>query len=295
MVKQIKGFFLSLLIRISIALKNVEEDLKANVDDLFGGHKIQYKKRHSNPVLRRMEDGTRDENYMQQFYEVLKKADEFVRSANPDKAAKVADRYGMNIGAKDKWGVRWDHHGFLDPKHKHYGKTLKEIRDLEIQERKLKDDDYPIVTMFTNKSELSFVQATKILHQKEDSFQVPELAEMATKQKFPLMVVRKENVVNRIEQLTEFVHIKGITSKHFIIECFIPSKYGLKKYDENSDVFKQLITADQMWFTDDYGDKHAYRITSFYKRTKHIEYVENNEEKYRFDVIKFKAEIIEKI
>jgi len=33
-------------------------------------------------------------------------------------------------------GMRWDHHGFLDPKHKHYGKTLKQIRDLEILERK---------------------------------------------------------------------------------------------------------------------------------------------------------------
>lgn len=294
--QQIKGFFLSLVIRISIALKNVEDDLKANANDLFKGVVIEFKKRHNNPVLRRMEQGTRDERYIQTFYSILKKADEFVRSANPDKAAKVADRYGMNIGKKDKWGVRWDHHGFLDPKHKYYGKTLKEIHDLEIQERKLNDEDnYRIITMFQNKSELSFIQTAKTLREKDAETLVPDVSEMATKQKFPLKVYRKEEVLNKIEQLAEFVHIKAITDQHFIIETFIPAKYGLSKYETDSDVFKQLLTVNTMYFTDEYGDNHAYKITDFYKRTKHIEYEEKGEKKYRFDVIKFKGELIEQI
>lgn len=295
MIKWLKTFFLTILIRISLALKNIDDDLRANVADLFRGNIIEYKKRHRNPVLNKMEQGQQDERYTQQFYEILKKADEFVRSTNPDKAAKVADRHGVNIGAKDKWGMRWDHHGFLDPKHKYYGKTLKEIRDIEIQERKLKDDDYPILVMFTNKAELSFVDALHVLKEKEDSFQIPELSEMAQKQKFPLMVVRSKEVKNKIEQLAEFVHVKSVSSKHFIIELFIPAKYKLKNFDNETAVFRELIEIEQIWFQDDYGDKHAYRVTEFYKRGTHIDYVEDGENKYRYDVIKFKGEIIEEL
>ncbi len=298
MIKWFKNVLLIIMIRLSLALKNIDDDLlSTSIHNLLvNKYVVEHKKRHRNPVLNRMEQGQQDEKYVQQYYSILKKADEFVRSTNPEKAAMVADKYGVNIGAKDKWGVRWDHHGFLDPKHKHYGKTLKEIRGLEIQERKLQDDDYPIVVMFSNKSELSFVQSLKILKVNENEHQLPEVAEVAKKQKFPLMVVRSnEKAINKIEQLTEFVHIKSQSSKHFIIECFIPSKYGLKNHDENSEVFKELVDINQIWFNDDYDDKHAYRVTSFYKRTTHINYVENDEKKYRYDVLKFKGEIIEVI
>jgi hypothetical protein len=281
------------MIRIAIAMKGVEEEFKTRVGDLFTGGK-EYKKRNNNPLLKKMEQGQADEKYVQQYYEILKKADEVVRSTNPDKAAKMADKYGVNIGAKDKWGVRWDHHGFLDPKHKHYGKTLKEIRDLEIQERKHDEDNYPIATMFSNKAELSFVQATKMLKDENEEFFIPELHEMAKMKKFPLMIVRKVDALNKIEQLVEFVHIKSVTSKHYIIEMFISTKFGLDKHDNGSDVFKELINIEQIWFDDDYGDKHAYRVTSFYKRGKHNEYIDEKKEKnFKYDVLKFKGEIIE--
>lgn len=292
-----KSIIISMMIRISLALKNVEDELKAHASDLFGSNKKEHKKRSNNPVLRKMEQGQADEKYNQQYYEILKKADDIVRSTNPDKAAMMADKHGVNIAAKDKWGMRWDHHGFLDPKHKHYGKTLKEIRDLEIAERKQTEDDYPIVTMFSNKSELSFVQATKVLKNENESFFIPELHEMAKIQKFPLKIIRKIEAKNKIEQLVEFVHVKSITSQHFIIEMFIPIKFKVWSVDSESEIFKELIEIDQVWFKDDYGDSHAYRITSFYKKGKHQEYVDDKtkEKKYMYDVLKFKAEIIQSL
>lgn len=296
-VNYLKGVFISILIRISLSLKNVEDELKAHASDLFGSKKKEHKKRSNNPVLNKMEQGQTDEKYVQQYYEILKKADEVVRSTNPDKAAMMADKHGVNIGAKDRWGMRWDHHGFLDPKHKHYGKTLKEIRDLEITERKQTEDNYPVVAMFSNKTELSFVQATKVLKTENDSFYIPELHEMAKMQKFPLKIVRKIEAINRIEQLVEFVHVKSITSQHFIVEMFIPIKFKLSSVDMESEVFNELIEIDQIWFKDDYGDSHAYRITEFYKKGKHQEYIDDKtkEEKYMYDVLKFNGEIIQNL
>jgi hypothetical protein len=298
MIKWFKGVFLSLFIRISLALKAVEDEFKAKVADLIGGGK-EYKQRNNNPLLKKFEQGQTDEKYVQDYYEVLKKADEFVRSTNPDKAAKTADKHGVAIGQKDKWGMRWDHHGFLDPKHKHYGKTLKEIRALEIEERKMSDEDnYPIVALFNNKAELSFLQTTTVIKSEEDKIGLGDLSKLASTKKFPLIVYRKDTtVVNKIEQLVEFVHVKGISSKHFIIEMFIPYKYGMRKFDEASDVFKELSTFEQVLFTDEYGDKHAYRITSFRSRKTHLPYVDSvdNVSKYRFDVLKYNAEIMEMI
>lgn len=293
----VKTAFLMVMIRVSLALRSFEEEFKAQAADLVNGIKREFKKRTSNPLLRKFEQGETDEKYVQEFYEVLKKSDEIVRSTNPDKAAKMADKHGVNIGAKDKWGVRWDHHGFLDPKHKHYGKTLKEIRDLEIEERKHNEDNYPIVAMFQNKAELSFLETTKIVKTEKDILEVGHLYDMAKLQKFPLLIFRKnKDVVNKIEQLTDFVHVKGVSSKHFILEFFIPTKYGLQNFDENSKIFKELIDIDQVWFSDEYGDKHVYKVTSYYKRSKHQEYLnEKKEIKYRYELIKFKGEIIEQI
>lgn len=293
----IKTTALIILIRISLALKSIEEQFKARTADLVNGAKREFKKRNTNPVLRKMEQGVADEVYNQQFYGILKKSDEIVRTSNPDKIAKLADKHGVNIGAKDKWGVRWDHHGFLDPKHKHYGKTLKEIRDLEIEERKTDDDAYPVIAMFSNKVELSFLDTTKVVKTENDMLAIPQLAEMAKLQKFPLTIIRKNlDSVNKIEQLTDYVHVKGISSKHFILEFFIPMKYGLKKYDETTQIFKELIDIDQVWFSDEYGDKHLYKITGFYKRSDYQQYInEKKEIKYRYELLKFKAEIIEKL
>lgn len=291
----IKIAFVSAMIRVSMAMKGVEDDLKAHAADLVNGVKREFKKRTSNPILKKFEQGETDEKYVEAYYTILKKADEVVRSSNPDKAAKLADKHGVNIGAKDKWGVRWDHHGFLDPKHRHYGKTLKEIRDLEIEERKTSEDNYPVVAMFYNKAALSFLDTTKIIQTENDSININDLAEMAKLHKFPLTIIRPNpKVVNRLEQLTDYLHVKGVTSKHFILEFFVPTKFGLNKISNDSPIFKELIDVDQVWFGDEYGDKHYYRVTEFYKRMNHQPYIDDKkEEKFRYELIKFKAELIE--
>ena len=56
MVKWLKGLTLSIFIRVSLALKAVEDEFKAKVADLVGGGK-EYKQRNNNPLLKKFEQG----------------------------------------------------------------------------------------------------------------------------------------------------------------------------------------------------------------------------------------------
>ncbi|MEW3887702.1 hypothetical protein QOZ60_30645, partial [Pseudomonas aeruginosa] len=83
--------------------------------------------RHRNPVLEKFYAGQTDEKYIQDYYEILKKADNFIKNATPFKMAVGADRHGMNYGKIDKYGRVYEHFGFYDNKSKHVGKTLNEV------------------------------------------------------------------------------------------------------------------------------------------------------------------------
>jgi hypothetical protein len=113
--------------------------------------------------------------------------------------------------------------------------------------------------------------------------------------KFPLGVYRKkENVVNRIEQLTEFVHVKYVASEYKILEFLIPKKFKLIDVPDDSPIFKELIDIDQIWFADEYGEKNYYKITGFLKRSEHNALTEKGQPNPNgFDVIKFSAKDME--
>lgn len=283
LVSKLREWFISTSIAFFFAFKRLDDELKADPIDLF-----KTEQRQQVRDLFKMFD----QQYVQQFYEILKKADKFLRSANPAKIQKTAGKYGLNYGIKDKFGRRYEHYGFFDEKHKHYGKSLNEVRDEEVKERSLDEDDYPVVVMYQNKKEFSFNESAAMIMDHDKGFYAPEIHEMARAKKYPLTIVRKGDkvVANRIEQLCEYLHVKQVTSEHKILEFFIPKKFRLEIITDDDPIFKELIDIDQVWFKDEYGDNNTYKITGFYKRGEYKKFTEKGEiNPSGFDIIKFKA------
>lgn len=283
MIKKVKGFLFSVFLNLSFALKKVDDELKADPIDLF--------KTEQRAEIRNLFNMF-DEQYVQQFYEILKKADKFLRSANPAKIQKTAGKFGLNYGMKDKFGRRFEHYGFFDEKHKYYGKSINEVRDMEVKDRSITDeDDYPVIVMYENKKEFSFNESAAILLNNDNILHAPEIHELARMKKYPLTIVRDDmGVANKIEQLTEFLHVKQISSQHKILEFFIPKKFGLERVQDDDPIFKEIINIKQVWFKDEYGDRNAYSITGFHKRAEYNKYTEKGElNPSGFDVVKFRA------
>jgi len=262
------------MVRIAIALHNSEEDIMKADPNLAEKDKKNQRMQHRNPVINKMEQGQRDEKFVQDYYEILKKADKFMKNATPEKIAMTADKFGMNYGMKDKWGRRYEHYGFYDPKSKYYGLTLAEVIEKQIEERKTKDDDYPLEFMFDNSPiEEGLSKITQIKETMRDvsntGFEALNELEKAKIRKFPLKIVRSKDVINKIEQLTSYIHVKKVTEileeQHRILEFFIPKFYKVFDLSEKSDIFEELINIEQVWLTDEYGSKYGYQITGFRK------------------------------
>jgi hypothetical protein len=295
--------------RLSAGLVKTEEEILKPKDltKTNEKNKFQIRAEVRNPIARKMQQGKRDEKFVKDYYELLKKADEFIEKANPEKIAQVAASRNMTTGLKmgadgkpipfqtdedgkvikdeygvpkqkDEFGRRYDHYGFFDPKHKHYGKTIREVTLSQVEERRLKDDDYPIEYMINNEP------IVEGLAKGVEIGQLP-IPEQAKHFKFPIKIVRDGDTVNKIEQLTEFLHIKKIDSTHRILEFIIPKKFGVCRYDENSKIMKELCDFKQVWHKTKYGENYGFSITGFYK------FLEMD----KYDVIKLKAEVIEKI
>jgi len=296
-----------IILRISIALYNVEQEvMKADPNDLDDKNKYNQRMRHRNPLVEKLLQGQRDEQFVQDYYEILKKADKFLRNSTPEKIAMTADKYGMNFGQKDKWGRRYEHYGFYDPKSKNYGKTMAEVMAAEVEERRTKDDDFPLEFMFDNAPiEGGMLVATEKEIKKaregvsDTGFEGLNSYEAAKKRKFPLLIVREnQEVANKIEQLTDFLHVKRIDSKHRILEFFIPAKYKTFDVDEKSDIFAELTDINQVWLTDEYGGKYGYSIVNYRKRIlQTIEVTKDGKttDEPTYEIIKFNGTLIEKL
>ncbi|WP_213349829.1 hypothetical protein [Candidatus Vampirococcus lugosii] len=295
----------SILIHISIALHRTEIDiLKAN--PTIGGEsgkKIQ-RHRHQNQILEKFYAGQRDEKYVKNYYELLKKADKFKRESNSRKYEIAAWKHtGGFYGKADENNRKYEHFGFFDDKHKHAGKTIKEVMEEEYKERRLDDDGYEILYIFNNKPiEVGLSKAfetTKKTGKKKvivnnhsdenieiEELEVLDLLNKSKQFKFPMTVSRKnENVVNKIEQLSEFLHVKKIGFEHRILEFFIPLKFKTNKIDSDSSIFKEIINIEQIHIKDEYGELKSFGLLKYEKRIKHKTY----------EVLKFQGIEMEKL
>jgi len=260
-------------INLSFAMR--DESLK-NVD--VDERKKFNKRWIRSQLLQKFEAGQRDEKYVQDYYELLKKADNFMKNATPHKKAIAADKNAMNLGRKDRHGRRLDHIGFFAEGHKHHGKTLAEVMEQEMNERKTTDDDYEILTIFNNEPIEGGL--TKITDAVDQEFKTVDLANKSKSFEFPMKVTRDNpNAVNKIEQLTQYLHVKKIGFEHRQLEFFIPKKFKLGDVDSDSNIFKEIINIKQVYFNNDYGELIGFSVVDFTKRIS----VEN------FEVLKFHA------
>lgn len=267
-------------IGIGIALFNTEaEILKANPNDLDERNNHTQRMRSRNQLLEKFNVGQTDEKYVQDYYEVLKKADKFIRTATPHQMAVAADKYGTSYGMKDKWGRRYEHYGFFDDKHKNAGKSIGEVIAMEFEERRTKDDDLEIMFIFNNNPiEVGLVDVFDAVGKKTKGDEVIDIVDINKASKhftFPIGIVREnEDAVNKIEELTEFLHVKKIGFEHRQLEFFIPLKYKTSELDEDSDVFKEIINCKEVFIRDEYGALLGFGINKYIKR---INYNETHE------------------
>jgi len=306
------GAWYSINIRIAIALSNVEDEVMSGVHlKLDGKNRQEQRKRHRNQTLERMYQGQRDERYIQHYYELLWKAEKFMRNATPSEMQIAADKWGMsygksddemrNVGSlpgsmrtkkpkKDKWGKRYEHYGFFDPKNPNFGKTLAEVMREEVKQRATKDDDYPLQYMVSNKPLEEGLSKTKEIKENKDSDSMTQFEglnhyQKAKIRKFPIKIRREnDNTPNKIEQLTDFLHIKYINSRDRVLEFFVNNKFGLNLLKTDNTIFKEVINIKQVWFRDEYGNLHGFIIDKFYKRSNDVS---KNTDKDTYEVIKF--------
>jgi len=273
-----------IMVSISIALYNTEvEILKANPFDLKEGDKKIQRMRHRNNTLERFYAGKTDEKYVQQYYEVLKGADKFIRTATPHKIAVATDKH-LRFDEKDQYGKRFSQTGFFDEKHKHVGKTIAEVLELEYQERRTTDDKYELLYIFNNKPiEVGLAKVMDVIEQKDnDVFEVKDIESKSKQFEFPIKAFRDdESIVNKIEQLTEFLHIKQTAFEYRQLEFFIPLKYKTLEIEENSVIFNELVNIKGIYVKNEYGEKLGFGVLKLIKRIKH----NNTHEVWKFDGI----------
>lgn len=265
---------------LGISMYNTEmEILKApNLDVNEKDKKIQ-RKSHRNETLEKFYQGQRDEKYTKDFYEVLKKGDEYLRNADARKMDLTADKWGMSYNRVDPvtgYKSRFEHLGYFDEKHKNYGKTIAEVLNTEIDERSI-GDDYEVKYMFDNTPiQLTFDDTLKNFNDKKG----------VKSNKRSISVGREEGqeVLNKIEDITDYIHVKKIGFEHRYFEFFIPKKYKVQELEENSDIFKELLNIETFWYTDKYGDQYGFRVD------KYVNMIDFNSE---FIVLKFSGIEIE--
>lgn len=259
----------SIMVAISIALFNTEQEiLKANPNDLDERNNHTQRMRSRNQVLEKFYAGQTDEKYVKDYYEVLKKADKFIRTATPFQIAVAADKNHMNYGLKDKYGRRYEHYGFFDGKHKHSGKTMAEVLALEFEERRTKDDDYQIMYIFNNNPiEVGLGNVFDVVEKKDNEYVVRDMENKSKLFHFPINIGRENNdVINKIEQLTEFLHVKKIGFEYRQLEFFVPLKYKTIEISEDSDIFKEIIDFKTVFIRDEYGELISFGIDKYKKR-----------------------------
>lgn len=268
-----RRFFINIFLWVYIKIHTIFINLgfamqdAAQVGDIDVNEKDKKvtRKLHHNQLLEKFYVGQREEKYVQDYYELLKKADKFMRNATPHQKAVAADKNAMNVGQKDMFGRSYDHIGFFNEGHKHAGKTMGQVLDLEMKERGTTDDGYELLIIFDNTP--VEVGLSKIADVVDAEYKVQDLINKSKTYEFPMKVERDSgHTLNKIEQLTAFVHVKKIGFEHRQLEFFIPKKFNLGNVKENSDIFKEIINIKFIYFDNNYGELIGFRIVDYTKR-----------------------------
>ncbi len=290
---RVRRLVFGIIYGLSFGMKNVNEEMLSSLNsgDISEKDKKNTRKLSNSELLEKFYAGQKDERYTQDFYEILKKADEFISKSDATKYGVTADKYSMSYGKKDKWGRRHEHYGFFDPKSRHHGKTLYEVIKEENKERKTNDDDYELLYIYDN---IKSISLGDVWNEFEEKFKIGEAFELDNdvrmnilkKEKNRLRIIRMNGdvVKNKIEDLTDYVHVKRISDTMMQLEFFIDRKFKVENFDENSNIFKEIINIDEVWLENDYGEIDGYKVDEYKKRM----YYNDNYEVIKFLTTKMK-------
>lgn len=265
----------SIMINIGMMLSRSEAQVFVGEgNELDSNHTITQRMPFKNKTLEEFYQGKLSEQTIQDYYEILKKADIFIKESTPLKLATTADKLSMNwsrdinpdrVDPNDP--TKGDYLEYLgyDRMHKHYGLTQAEAEKKLYKEIGTKDTNYELIQIYNNKPiEKGLGEDDSYIETVDGNYIGLDTLQKALKRKFPLIVVRdSENVVNKIEQLAEFIHIRKIGMESVLLEFFIDKKYKIETVEENSEIFKELINIKQIWIKDNYGDLQGFKIDTY--------------------------------
>lgn len=276
----------SLILHISIALFQTEQEiLKADSLCLDENDKKIQRHRYRNLILEKFYAGQRDEKYVNEYYELLNKADKFKRESTQLKYEIAAWKHigGRHVVEGDG-GNEVNQIGFFDSKHKHVGKTMLDVLKHEYDERKLNDDHYELLYIFNNRPiDVGLTKALSVDDSINDVDDVAIMTDVARSKllEFPIKIGRdNDNVLNKIEHLTEHLHVKKIAFEHRVLEFFIPIKFKTVDIDSESIIFNEIININEVYVSDNYGNRKSFGLMKFKKRIVH-----NN----TYEVLKFQG------
>ena len=84
---------------------------------------------------------------------------------------------------------------------------------------------------------------------------------------FPIKILREnKDCVNKIEQLSEFLHVKKIGFEYRQLEFFIPLKFKTTDLLEDDSIFKEIINIKEAFIKDEYGELRGFGIIKYIKR-----------------------------
>jgi len=260
MLKWFKKIYQRIFITIGLALSRTENEiLKADYRNLSPTQEKQTRWYSRFSFLQNFAQGQRDEKYVQDFYEILKKTEEFLQSADEHKMRVAADKHSKSFGSED-----YQFWGYFDPKHKFAGKTFKEVESLLVLEKKLIKDDYELVNIVNNKP----IENTNSFVDKEGKLITrDEIYKQKLQLEFPLKVFRNNDKIhNKIERLTEVLQVKHIGMGVYRLEFIIPIKFKTNTISDESDIFYELMDVDEVYFNDNFGNLISYKIRVYKER-----------------------------
>ncbi|MFW5847354.1 MAG: hypothetical protein ACOCVF_00345 [bacterium] len=265
LIKWFKNKLQSVLITISLGLIRTENELlKSNYRNL-GSKTEQNRRWYSNfSFLQNFAQGQRDEKYVKDFYEILKKTESYLQNADEHTMRVSADKHSKSFGRPDEDGNSHTFFGYFDPKHKYAGKTFKEVESLLLLEKKAIKDDYELAYVVNNKP---IENIDSIINKESELLTRDELYKLKLQLQFPIKIYRdNDKNINKIEKLTEVLQIKHIGLDLYRLEFIIPIKFKTNTVDEDSDIFKELIDINEIYFKDTFGELIGFKIKNYKER-----------------------------
>lgn len=222
---EIKNALIGVLINASVGMSKVENNLLKNNDESGNtGDKLQINNIKSN-LLASMQRGEMNEQYVQYYYQVLEKAEDFMMNSSKMDIKQALERNGMLL-TED--GNNKDIHKFLNSNDNYNRVEHKVSNNIEVT---IKNNVYLIDQFETNRNSNSYGSTIKC------TINTP--------------------VTYKIELYTETLKAAITSNNNRMLYFYIPLKYPINQLISD---FKQI---KDVMFTTNVGKKYFYNIKSF--------------------------------